>query len=119
MTGCERPCACARLMEQMGRSGAYKMNRNLGIITATTAVITLGGLALCSSAVFAVNDASTVMVIQSPIAGTLNWYTTPGVKWRGFGKVTTYPKRDQFWFSNKGDQGKNGDESLKIRFNDG
>lgn len=95
------------------------MNKNLGIITATTAVTTLGGLALCSNAVFAVNDASTVMVIQSPIAGTLNWYTTPGVKWRGFGKVTTYPKRDQFWFSNKGDQGKNSDESLKIRFNDG
>jgi hypothetical protein len=64
-------------------------------------------------------NAGQVMVIQSPISGDLTWHTSAGVKWQGFGKVTKYEKRSQFWFSAKGDQGKNADESIKIRFNDG
>lgn len=64
-------------------------------------------------------DADELMVIQSPVAGDLTWHMTPGVKWQGFGKVTKYKKRDQFWFSAKGDQGKTGDQALKVRFNDG
>jgi hypothetical protein len=64
-------------------------------------------------------DAKNVMVIQSPIDGTLNVFTEPGWKWQGFGKVTIYPRRDQFSFSAKTDQGKANDESLSTRFNDG
>jgi regulator of protease activity HflC (stomatin/prohibitin superfamily) len=64
-------------------------------------------------------DAGRIMVIQSPVSGNLAWYTTPGVKWQGFGKVTKYEKRSQFWFSSKEDQGKDSDEAIKIRFNDG
>src|SRR5262245_55921446 len=64
-------------------------------------------------------DASELMVIQSPLSGHLTWYTSPGVKWQGLGKVTKYRKRDQFWFSLKTDQGKKIDESLQVRFNDG
>ena len=64
-------------------------------------------------------DAGSVMVIQSPVSGDLAWYTSPGVKWQGFGKVTKYQKRSQLWFSTKDDQGKTIDESIKIRFNDG
>ena len=64
-------------------------------------------------------DAGQVMVIQSPVNGTLTWHITPGVKWQGFGKVTKYQKREQFWFSSKGDQGKTEDQSIRIRFNDG
>jgi len=63
-------------------------------------------------------DANQVMVIQSP-GGTLTWYTTPGIKWQGFGKVTKYNRRDQFWFSNKSDQGTEAEQSIKTRFNDG
>jgi hypothetical protein len=64
-------------------------------------------------------DAGSNMVIQSPLSGNLACYTTPGVKWQGFGKITKYAKRSEFWFSSKSDQGKKGDESLRIRFNDG
>jgi hypothetical protein len=64
-------------------------------------------------------DAKDIMVIQSPIDGTLNVYTDPGWKWQGFGKVTTYPRRDQFSFSAVVDQGKPVDESISTRFNDG
>ena len=64
-------------------------------------------------------DASQIMVIQSPLSGTLTWHTQPGVKWKFFGKATKYQKRSQFWFSAKNDQGKTADESIRIRFNDG
>lgn len=60
-------------------------------------------------------DAREVMVIQSPIDGTLAVYTDPGVKWQGFGKVTKYPRRDTFAFGQNGKE----DTSRKLRFNDG
>lgn len=63
-------------------------------------------------------DAKEVMVIQSPIDGTLSVHTDPGVKWQGFGKVTKYPRRDTFSFGSFGAEGKN-DTSRKLRFNDG
>ena len=60
-------------------------------------------------------DAKEVMVIQSPIDGTLAVFTDPGVKWQGFGKVTKYPRRDTFTFGSNGKD----DTSRKLRFNDG
>ena len=64
-------------------------------------------------------DARDVVVIQSPVSGELTVFTEPGWKWQGFGKVTTYPRRDQFSFSSSVDQGKAVDESISTRFNDG
>ena len=52
-------------------------------------------------------NADQVMLIQSPIKGTLNWHITPGVKWQGFGRVTTYWKLDTYEFQ------------IPVRFNDG
>lgn len=60
-------------------------------------------------------DARHIMVIQSPVDGTLAVFTDPGVKWQGFGKVTTYPRRATYNF---GMQDKL-DNSKKLRFNDG
>lgn len=57
--------------------------------------------------IFKNNDARKIMVIQSPLSGKLHWSITPGVKWQGFGKVTTYDKREQYTFE------------IPIRFNDG
>lgn len=64
-------------------------------------------------------DASNIMVIQSPFSGELTVHTDPGVKWQGFGKVTTYPRRDQYSFSASKDQGGSKDLSIKTGFNDG
>jgi len=64
-------------------------------------------------------DAEEIMVIQAPLSGDLTWYTSPGVKWQGFGKVTKYPKRFQYWFTAKADQGSTSDQSIQLRFNDG
>lgn len=37
-------------------------------------------------------DADEIMVVQHPTSGDLAWYTTPGIQWQGFGKVTIYRK---------------------------
>lgn len=73
-------------------------------------------------------DANEIMVIQDPIDGELHWYVTAGIKWQGFGRVTTYPKRAVYDF--KCDEYKEGtsesqcaegstDGRISIRFNDG
>lgn len=64
-------------------------------------------------------DATEVLVVQDVIDGDLHWYTTPGLKWQGWGRVTKYHKRSQYWFSAKTDQGQDVDQSIKVRFNDG
>jgi regulator of protease activity HflC (stomatin/prohibitin superfamily) len=69
--------------------------------------------------VFEYLDAGSLMVIQSPIKGELTWYITQGIKYQGLGRVTKYPRRQQFWFSMSSDQGKKDDQSIPIRFNDG
>ncbi|MBL0349455.1 MAG: hypothetical protein IPP68_03635 [Elusimicrobia bacterium] len=52
-------------------------------------------------------DADEIVCIQSPVSGKLNWHTTAGVKWQGFGKVTKYFKLDTYEFK------------VPVRFNDG
>ena len=64
-------------------------------------------------------NADEVMVIQSPVSGTLTWYHDAGIKWQGFGRATHYKRRSQFWFSNRNDQGPKVDQSIQVRFNDG
>ena len=89
------------------------------IVAAVLAVVVLIVLLISMTCTFINLDAKQIMVIQSPVSGTLSWYTTPGVKWLGFGHSTKYDKRSQFWFSSKADQGAPKDESIRIRFNDG
>lgn len=93
-----------------------KMRHVFSIIVA---VVVLGFLLSSMTMVFENVDAGEIMVVQSPVSGELSWHTTPGVKWQGFGKITSYVRRSQFWFSANHDQGKSNDESLLIRFNDG
>lgn len=88
-------------------------------VFAVVAVVMLLALVFLSKSLFENVDAGEIVVIQSPVKGTLNWYKTPGVKLQGFGGVTNYQKRDQFWFSAAPDQGTPEDQSLRVRFNDG
>src|SRR3972149_5964440 len=74
----------------------------LGVtIVATIAVL------VCLGEVIENLDADSVMVIQSPVAGDLDWYTDPGMKAQWFGKVTDYPRRANYDFQ------------FQMRFNDG
>lgn len=89
------------------------------IVTLVVSLAVLIFLLCSAGAMFEYLSPDQVMVIQSPVSGTQNWYTQPGVKWQGFGTVTKYPKRATFWFSAKSNEGGRGDESIKTRFNDG
>ena len=72
------------------------------------AAVVLGVLGLFAvGSLFENVDADEIVVIQNPLSGHLAWYTDPGPKWQGFGKVTTYKKRSIYTFESK------------IRFNDG
>lgn len=73
-------------------------------------------------------DANEIVVIQDPVDGELHWYTSAGIKWQGFGRITAYPKRAIYDFSCS--EFKEGtserqcsdnatDRRISIRFNDG
>lgn len=64
------------------------------------------------------NDASTIQVVQFP-TGSLHVYYDPGYHARMFGSRETFNRSNQFWFSSKKNEGKEADESIKTRFNDG
>ena len=65
------------------------------------------------------NGAGEILVIQHPISGELDVYTTPGTYSQYLGTATHYKKRSTIWFSKHKDQGDTADQSIKIRFNDG
>lgn len=52
-------------------------------------------------------DADEIVVIQSPAAGRLSCWITPGIKWQGLGKTTIYHKLETYEFQ------------IPVRFNDG
>lgn len=99
-------------------SNSDKMSSRSIVTTIIGVVILIAGLASLGN-MFENLDNSQIMVIQAPFSGNLTWYTTGGMKWQGFGRITKYNKRSQFWFSSKEDQGKPQDDALKTRFNDG
>lgn len=94
---------------------------------ALIAIILGAGLGM-SGGMFENVPAGYICVIQSPIAGDLEVYTTPGIKLQKFGKVTYYPRAGIFEFlqivdpedptQNKYYDPKL-DDSIKITFNDG
>lgn len=61
-------------------------------VTGIGAVILLFMFLALSSQMFENVDADEIMVVQHPTSGELTWYTTPGIQWQGFGKVTNYKK---------------------------
>ena len=60
-------------------------------------------------------DAGEIVVIQSPISGDLTVISEPGPTWQGWGKVTSYPRRQQIIFKRV----ERNDNSIQVRFNDG
>ena len=80
----------------------------LGRIVSIVLLVVVGGVMLISAGRFIENvDADEILVVQDPWDGDLHWYTSAGVKWQGWGKVTSYLKRDIYEFVQQ-----------SIRFND-
>ncbi len=86
----------------------------VGVVTVVVLIVCLVGLSNLVEHL----DAKDIMVIQYP-SGTMKVCSQPGYYGQWFGAVTKYRKRSQFWFSSSPDQGKAGDQSIPVRFNDG
>jgi regulator of protease activity HflC (stomatin/prohibitin superfamily) len=86
--------------------------------------IGIGVAVLVGASIFIGNTMTTVgadeiVVKQDVIGGGLHVWDTPGVHWQNFGTITRYKRSAQLWFSAKKDEGKEEDDSIKVRFNDG
>lgn len=90
----------------------------LGIKVAVGFVVLLVGLIVVANMVTTVN-ADEIVVKQDVVGGQLHVWDTPGVHWQNFGTITRYKRSAQLWFSAKKDEGKETDDSIKVRFNDG
>lgn len=92
------------------------------IIAIILGVVTLIVTSIFSSQFFEILDAKEVMVVQSPFSGELTFHTTPGTKWQGFGNVTKYQRRAQYWFVDQKDAPKGTTPNfgaIRTTFNDG
>lgn len=97
--------------EKISSASSHLTKIILGVVGAVFAVFSIPQM-------FENVDAKDIVVIQSMFSGDLTVYTDPGLKWQGGGKVTVYPRRDQFSFIYSEDKGGN-DNSMTTRFNDG
>jgi hypothetical protein len=64
-------------------------------------------------------NADEIVVRQGLIDGQLTVWTDPGPKFQNFGQIVSYKRAFQYSFSSAKDQGKETDQSIKARFNDG
>jgi regulator of protease activity HflC (stomatin/prohibitin superfamily) len=115
-----------KIKQSKGRRMSPNFPSSTGSVVNPRKIFGLGAVAIlaivlifASFNIFESNDADEIMVVQS-LSGDLTWHMTPGnFKWQGFGKVTKYQKRSQFWFSEKDDQGTEMNQAISVRFNDG
>lgn len=89
-----------------------------GMLTAAiAAIVVVFGLVLIPSMVENVQKEE-IVVCQSPVAGTMKYWVEPGVKYQGFGRITTYYKTQQLWFGGQDDRGRAQGEPIPVIFND-
>lgn len=72
-----------------------------------------------SRQIFETNDAGFIKVLQLPITGTMKVFSTPGMFLQSFGDVYTYKASDILYFSKHESEGRDADDSVEVRFNDG
>jgi hypothetical protein len=77
-------------------------------------LVVLGWL---STNLIEVNSAGKILVIQS-INGDLKVVREAGPCWQGGGSITSYDRSNQFWFSNKEDEGGSSNGAIAVNFND-
>lgn len=59
-----------------------------------------------------------IVIKQGFLDGQITCWTDAGPKPQMWGHLVTYEKSTQYWFSAQPDQGKDADQSIKVRFND-
>ncbi len=96
------------------------MDNLFKLIITVAVLVVVGMVASCSC--FTVG-ADEIVVKQDAVDGNLTVYTSPGMRWQGWGRITKYKKSAQFWFQAPKKDAKTDEEkvdnSIKVRFNDG
>lgn len=88
----------------------------------TLAICSVVGVAFCllmASNMSETVGADEIVIMQNPLDGHLNVWSAPGWHYQNFGKLTRYKKSAQYWFSSDKAEGREEDQSIKVRFNDG
>ena len=92
------------LVEDTGLTNVLQLKN---LISLAIVIVVLFVIGILSMNLFENLDADKVMCVQNPITGSLSWYTEPGIKWQGFGKITKFIKLETYEFK------------IPVRFNDG
>lgn len=98
-----------KINEENGRS-LGRMILSVGGVILLVVSLTLAGK------VFENVDADEIVVVQDWGDGELHWHVTPGIKWQGFGKVSTYQKLADREFDSKVMFNDNGTGQLRGRY---
>lgn len=59
-----------------------------------------------------------IVVCQAPFSGRMSYWTSPGLKWQNFGRITSYYKTQQLWFGSTDEKGRAVGEPIPVIFND-
>lgn len=88
--------------------------------TVTLVALLMGVIILCGlgCGMYTHVGADEIVVYQG-IGGKMEVWNQPGLKCQCLGTLTRYKKSEQFWFSKHSNEGKETDESIKVRFSDG
>lgn len=76
-------------------------------------------VACCATALVEDVSARKIVVKQAIGTGKMSYWTTPGLKWQGFGALTDYDKSVQVWFSDKDSEGGKANGPISVRYNCG
>jgi len=83
------------LVEDTGLTNVLQLKN---LISLAIVIVVLFVIGILSMNLFENLDADKVMCVQNPITGSLSWYTEPGIKWQGFGKITKFIKLETYEF---------------------
>lgn len=78
------------------------MNNNISRRTSLfggIALVILAVLGFCLPKMAEDVDNKKIVVCQFPWTGEMEYWTSPGIKWQGFGNTTEYYKTNQIWFN--------------------
>lgn len=94
--------------------------KNNKILTIFAIVAAIFCISMCSKTVekVALED---IVVNQNrfPFNGSIQYWTTPGIKGQWWGELTRYSKAEQFWFGGSDLEGDAHGTPIKVRFRDG
>jgi hypothetical protein len=92
---------------------------NTGVLKTAGALLILVVLLILAPKIFETNNAGNYVIRQAAVTGKLTAITDSGMFLQLFGDVFRYRAADTLYFSKHQDEGRETDDSISVRFNDG